>query len=80
MIEYGLVQGSTMELRKIVASLHQEKDVSRFINLGPASAIRGSDYRAIGAGEIESVDSIELDPMLGWFWRNVRPQAAALAQ
>jgi hypothetical protein len=77
---YATVEGSSMELRKIVATLHQEKDVVRFVNLGPASALRGSDYRAIGSGEIESLDSIELDPMLGWFWRNVRPQAAALAQ
>ncbi len=79
-LEYEGVKGSSMELRKLVGNLHQDQGVDRFINIGPASALRGSDYRMMGAGDIESVDSIELDPMLGWFWRNVRPQAVALAQ
>jgi hypothetical protein len=79
-LEYHPMKGSSMELRKLIASLNQDQNVARFINIGPASALRGSDYRNLGSGDIESLDSIELDPMLGWFWRNVRPQAVALAQ
>lgn len=79
-IEYVPVAQHSMELRKIIASLHQDNGVDRFISIGPASALRGSDYRALGSGDVESLDSIDLDPMLGWFWRNVRPQASALAQ
>jgi hypothetical protein len=78
--QYQPVDGSSMELRKLVQSLFEEKGVERFINIGPASALRGSDYRMVGSGEIESCDSIELDPMLGWFWRGIRPAAVALAQ
>lgn len=78
-VSYQPVQGTSMELRKIVASLHEEQGVDRFVNIGPASALRGSDYRMFGSGDIEALDSIDLDPMLGWFWRQVRPQAAALA-
>lgn len=78
--EYVPVSQNSMELRKIIASLHQDQGTDRFISIGPASALRGSDYRAIGSGDVESLDSIDLDPMLGWFWRNVRPQASALAQ
>ncbi len=78
--EYMHVAQNSMELRKIIASLHQDFAVDRFVSIGPASALRGSDYRALGSGDVESLDSIDLDPMLGWFWRNVRPQASALAQ
>lgn len=79
-LAYQPAKLASMELRKLVSSLHLEQGVSRFINIGPASALRGSDYRLIGEGEIEALDSIELDPMLGWFWKSTRPQAASLAQ
>ena len=77
---FSSIPGGAMDLRKIIASLHQDHDVTRFVNIGPASALRGSDYRALGSGDVESVDSIELDPMLGWFWRNISSHASALAQ
>ena len=79
-VGYQPMTETAMELRKVIGSLHQDHGVDRFVSIGPASALRGSDYRALGAGDIESTDSIDLDPMLGWFWRNVRPQASALAQ
>lgn len=78
-MHYDTLANGSMEIKKLVASLHHDHGVSRFINIGPASALRGSDYRMIGDGEIETLDSIELDPLLGWFWRGVRPQAVALA-
>jgi hypothetical protein len=77
---YSALALSGLELRKLISSLHQDFEVSRFINIGPASTLRGSDYLALGSGEIESLDSIDLDPMLGWFWRSMRLQSVALAQ
>jgi hypothetical protein len=79
-VTYSTLALSGMELRKLISSLHQDFEVSRFINIGPASTLRGSDYLALGLGEIESLDSIDLDPMLGWFWRSMRSQSVALAQ
>ena len=79
-MDYSPMSESAMELRKIISSLHEDHGVDRFVSIGPASALRGSDYRALGSGDIESSDSIDLDPMLSWFWRNVRPAASALAQ
>lgn len=80
LIEYKPIQDSSMELKKLVSSLYFDQAVSCFIGIGPASILRCSDYRLIGDGEIESLDSIELDPMLGWFWRSVGSHAIALAQ
>jgi hypothetical protein len=68
-----------MDIKKIVAALHSERSVERFINIGPAAAVRTSEYKMISE-DIESLDSIELDPMLGWFWRNVRTNGMSLAQ
>jgi hypothetical protein len=69
-----------MDLKRIIAALHEEQGVTRFVSIGPAGAIRSSDYKTLGSDEIESLDSIELDPMLGWFWRNIRNPVIALAQ
>ena len=81
LIRYVPVRDGMMELKKMVASLHEELAVTRFINVGPASALRSLDYNMMGSDDIESLDSIELDPMLSWFWRGMRAQStSALAQ
>jgi hypothetical protein len=74
---YQSINESAMELKKSVGTLHSEQNVGRFINIGPAAALRRSDYDAIGGEEVESIDSIELDPMLGWFWNSIRQPAVA---
>lgn len=78
--EYEAVREGLMELKQIVSSLHRDYEVTRFVNVGPASALRSSDYKTLGSDETEALDSIELDPMLSWFWRNMRLQDVVLAQ
>jgi hypothetical protein len=77
---YVAVPGDSMELRKLISSLFKEQGLSRFVNVGPSSALAEVEYREIGDGEIEAIDSIELDPLLGWFWRCHPLQALQLAQ
>ena len=57
------------ELKQMVLSLNEEMGVTRFIHVGPAGGLKSFDYNQMGNDEIEALDSIELDPMLGWFWR-----------
>ena len=57
------------DLRQAVFALNQQSGVTRFIHIGPAGGMKSFDYNQLGHDEIESLDSIELDPMLGWFWR-----------
>lgn len=79
-LTYQPVNESAMEIKKSVAQLHADQGVRRFVNVGPASAIRRSEYDLIGSDDVESIDSIELDPMLGWFWSSIRQQSIAIAQ
>ena len=76
---YVPVCDGVMDLKRIIASLHEEQRVNRFINIGPAYSLREADYKTLGTDDIETLDSIELDPMLSWFWRSVR-QSFSLAQ
>jgi hypothetical protein len=79
-LTYATCGEGAMDIKKIVDTLHGERSVERFVNIGPATAVRTSEYKAISE-DIEALDSIELDPMLGWFWRSVRTSpAAAVAQ
>lgn len=68
---YEPFKSTSMDLKSIVSSLHIDNGVELFINIGPASALRVSDYRMIGTGDLEALDSIELDPMLTWFWNEL---------
>jgi hypothetical protein len=69
-----------MELKTVLATLHGSHGVDRFINIGPTSALKGTDIKSLGPDDIETLDSIELDPMLAWFWRGVPASANTLNQ
>lgn len=68
---YEPLKDTSMELKKIISTLHTDKGVTLFVNVGPASLLQTSDYRTVGTGDLEALDSIELDPMLTWFWRDL---------
>jgi hypothetical protein len=80
---YAPVREGTLDLKKLISTLNEEFGVTRFITVGPASQLRALDYNQLGNDDIESLDSIELDPMLGWFWKTLRAHnlgSLALAQ
>lgn len=77
---YEPVLDGVMDLKKIIASLFHERGAVRFISIGPAAMLRGVDYQNLCSDEVESMDSIELDPMLSWFWRAMRSHPVAVSQ
>lgn len=79
-VQFSAVREGRMDLKKIASTLHDEFGVMRFINIGPANSLKGADFSSFESDEIETLDSIELDPMLSWFWRSMRPQSFAMAQ
>lgn len=74
---------ATMDLRKLVSEIVEHQNVLRYINIGPAQTIQPVEYHqiadAVGADEVTVIDSIDLDPMLNWFWKQMRP-VAGIAQ
>lgn len=69
-----------MELRKLLTEVVEHHAVTRFINIGPGVALANGEYELIGeaagADEVTVMDSIDLDPMLNWFWKQMRPMVA----
>lgn len=80
MVELGQ---PVMDLKKLVSEVVEHQGVTRYINLGPGTAIPANEYEQIaestGADEVTIIDSIDLDPMLNWFWKQMRP-VAGIAQ
>lgn len=78
--KHEVVQEGQTDLKKLVSSLFENEGVIRFITIGPAGAMDFMDLKSPAAEEIECIDSIELDPMLGWFWQQARAARVTLAQ
>jgi hypothetical protein len=74
MVEVGQ---PVMDMKRLVSEVVEHQAVTRFINIGPALAMANSEYEIIGetagAYEVTIIDSIDLDPMLNWFWKQMRP-------
>lgn len=66
-----------MDLKKLLAEVVEHQNVARFVNVGPGAAIANSEYEQIAelasSDEVTVIDSIDLDPMLNWFWKQMRP-------
>lgn len=73
----------TMDLKKLISEIVEHQAVLRYINIGPAQTVQPLEYSQIadqtGADEVTVIDSIDLDPMLNWFWKQMRP-IAGIAQ
>lgn len=67
------------DIKRIVTELHLENGVNRFVSIGPNPVLRASDFSALELEDIETYDSIEIDPMLSWFWRAMKPVVSRLA-
>ncbi len=72
-----------MDIKKLLAEIVEHQLVQRFINVGPAALVSSQDCEQIaeqaGTDEVTVIDSIDLDPMLNWFWKQMRP-ASGFAQ
>jgi hypothetical protein len=80
-IMYVAMSEKGMNLDKVIAAVAGTEAITQLIQIGPANQYRAADFNSLESlesdMEIDSIDSIELDPMLGWFWRALRPLALA---
>lgn len=73
---FETLQSGDMDIAKLFRSLVEARGVRGFVNIGPSGL---ASRELWDTEDLEVVDSIELDPMLNWFWREVRPEAWAFA-
>lgn len=62
-----LVEGE-MDLRRTMSVLAEKKEIEKVIVIGPGAGHVQAMLKELRKASVEVVDSIELDPVLAWFW------------
>lgn len=61
-------EGEKEALNELLMKLRDEEGVKQFVNVGPGQSISGSAMSELVDKELNIMESIDLDPMLSWFW------------
>lgn len=72
------VDDSKKELGLLVRDLIEEHQVRQIIDIGPGSGWAKANSFDYSLYDIQVLESIDMDPMLSWFWPYVRNQNADL--
>ncbi len=76
---YNQVQSDAREVERMVVELVESHDVERLIMVGPGHSIFGRKMRELTDRDVQVLESIDLDPMLYWFWTNLKEDRLAVA-
>lgn len=66
-------------LDEILMELRDEHGVKQFINIGPGQSMSGNSLATLISKELNILESIDIDPMLSWFWQSVDRQVYQIA-
>jgi hypothetical protein len=65
------------DAKQVLHALQSQEGITQFVNIGPVPLLSLAEQEAVlGSASVE--DSIERDPVLGWFWSSVMTRAAAV--
>lgn len=67
---YIAIGPESESLESILSWVAENKSVRRFITVGPGSIERSFEKGLLS--EVSFVESIDKDPLLGWFWQSVK--------
>ncbi len=77
--EFRMVPSDSRDMEKMVVELVESHDVERLIMVGPGHSIFGRKMRELTDRDVQVMESIDLDPMLTWFWSNLKESRLAVA-
>lgn len=76
---FKAVPAESKEVEKMVVEMVETHDVERLIMVGPGHSIFGRKMRELTDRDVQVLESIDLDPMLYWFWSNLKEDRLAVA-
>lgn len=76
---YERLPVETRELERMIVTIVEEQDVHRLVMVGPGSSISGRKLAVLGERDVQILESIDLDPMLSWFWSKLKEDRLAIA-
>lgn len=67
------------EVERMLIDLVDNHEVQKLVMVGPGNSISGKKILDLTARDVQVLESIDLDPMLSWFWSNLRENRLAIA-
>jgi hypothetical protein len=77
--EYMSVKSDTREAEKMIVEMVDTHDVRKLVMVGPGNCIFGKRIMDLTSRDVQVLESIDLDPMLSWFWTNLKENRLAIA-
>ena len=73
------LQSSSREAERMVVELVDLMEVNKLIMVGPGNSIFGRRVMDLTARDVQVLESIDMDPMLSWFWSHLKENRLAIA-
>ncbi len=79
---FAEVKTDGRDFSTLVVKMIEERRVKRFVNVGPGNLLLKRQGTELELAEVQILESIDIDPMLNWFWPEMKGStvAAAMAQ
>ena len=77
--QYKRVEQDTREAQRMVVNMVENHDVKSLVMVGPGQTISGKKLLDLTAHDVSVQESIDMDPMLSWFWGQLREGRLAIA-
>lgn len=79
LVEYEEVEIHSSSLTQIIRHLVDNNKVKEFINVGPGTRLPHIRHE-FEMEDLAFSESVDMDPMLGWFWTHIVPNHMQIAQ
>ncbi len=73
------LSGEIREVEKMLIELVDQHDVRKLTIVGPGNSICGRRITDLTARDVQVLESIDLDPMLSWFWSHLKENRLSIA-
>jgi hypothetical protein len=76
---YTRKETEVRELERMIVDLVDEDEVNKLVMVGPGNSVSGKKILDLTSRDVQVLESIDLDPMLSWFWSNLKQNRLAIA-
>lgn len=76
---YERLGSDTRDVEKMLIDLADQYDVQKFIMVGPGNSVGGRKLMDLTSRDIQILETIDMDPMLSWFWSALKQNRLAIA-
>ncbi len=76
---YQYLNEEKFEIQSVLEYLHDEHQLTQLVVVGPGESISEQLEESFLRERIQVMESIEMDPLLSWFWQDIRRSEIAIA-